>query len=321
MSSAPVVPPSDADTGLHLSHRVTYYLIRPVVKRLPVRVFAALAMLAAIPFGILQAFRRADHYRRVLECSGRPTTLAARIKLAVLSTYAKVRHLDWYIYEGTPHVQVTWDGPPETERCVYILAHMYGIENIGAWMDRCPSTLVRFTWGNEEQLDLATATPGLKWRAHQAHLRRQHAASHRHLIIGHNPMASRQLYNVADNIIFYQDLHDPQKPDGPLLLGSPVTLRMGALRIAKRTGLPLRYLTLTARGGHWHFHVGPRIEATYDAIAGAIESDIRTRPAQWMLWRDFFDYVDGPISPAEAAAASDASADELPHALTAQPHA
>jgi hypothetical protein len=273
-----------------------------MVKRFPVRVFAALAMLAAIPFGVMKALRHADYYERVLKCAGGKNTLLARIRLAILSAYAKARHLDWYIYERTPHADVTWDGPAETERCIFISAHTYGLENIGAWMERRPSILVRFEWAGEGRLDLATASPGMKWRAHQAHLRQQHAATHRHVIVGQNPMASRQLYSGSDSIIFYQDLHDPTKPDGPLLLGSPVTLRMGALRIAKRAGgLPLRYLSIRPHAGGWRIHVGPRIEATYEAIAGAIESDIRSRPAQWMLWREFFEYVDGP-APATAAA-------------------
>lgn len=306
------VPQPETDRGLHLHHRVMYYVIRPVVKRLPVAVFAMLAMAVAIPLGLLQAFRRAGYYRRVLECAGRSNTLAERVRLAILSTYAKARHLDWYIYECTPHVQITWDGGPETERCIYICAHTYGLENVTAWMDRCPSTIVRYEWAGEGKLDLATASPGLKWRAHQAHMRQRHAATHKHVIVGQNPMASRKLYAARESIIFYQDLNDPTKPDGPPLLGYPVTLRMGALRIARRAGnLPLRYMKIIPRGGTWHFHIGPRIPATYEAIAGAIEADIRARPAQWMLWGELFNYVDGP-SPTAASTATAARRESFP---------
>jgi len=266
-----------------------YYVIRPVVKRLPVRVFAALAMLAAIAIGTLQAFRHANHLRRVLSTIGRKNSLLARIRFAVQAVYAKTRHLDWYIYEGTPHLQTTWDGPAETEPCIYVLAHFFGSENVAAWVDLHPAVMVRFEFAGEGQLDPSAASPGQMWRAHQAKLR-ELAAEHRQILVGDNPMACRKLLKGRQSIILYQDLWDPKRQAGSNLLGKPTTLMMGSVRIAKLAGsLPMRYMMVSPRGAHWRVHVGPRIPATYDAVAAAIENDIRDRPAEWMLWREWFD--------------------------------
>jgi hypothetical protein len=292
MPTTSPVNETESDNGLHLGHRAMYYVIRPVVKRLPVRVFVALSMLAAIPLGTLRAIRRAEHYGRILHCCGHKNTLLARIRLAVLGVYAKARHLERYVYERTTSLVATWDGAPETEPCVYFLANTYGSEAIAAWMDRYPAVIVRRAFAGERQLDPANASPAQMWRAFQAKMRYE-ATAHRHVVVGDNPMAYRPLLDGRTSVIIFQDLWDLKKNTGPVFLGSPATLMTGSLRISKLAGgLPLRFMTISPKGRDWHIHVGPRLPATYDTIATHIESDIRARPAEWMLWNEWFEFID-----------------------------
>ena len=68
------------------------------------------------------------------------------------------------------------------------------------------------------------------------------------------------------------------------LLGRRVHLPLGAVRITRRRGLPLRFLRIEPVRDGWRLTLEPPMPADDEALRARIEREIAAAPEAWMLW-------------------------------------
>jgi hypothetical protein len=229
----------------------------------------------------------------VLQLCGRADTLGKRIGLARAMLYQRLRKLDFYLHGRTRDPVIAWNGEAPGKRpCCYVMLDTFGAENVTAFADDFAAWAVRQSFGGEGQLTPASAPSGQRWTAHCAQLR-QVISQGRVIDVAARPIELRRLIEQPRNVIVFQgSLDDSGRAAPQRVLGQVVPMPLGAVRLARRAGLPLRFMRVRPSGTRWDIVVEPVMPAEEPALVARIERELRERPETWMLWSNFLAAAD-----------------------------
>ena len=305
-ASSAASSPSSALLSLFssLKQRLLHRLVRPLVRRAPTGVWIAAARVASWAAGPLLLWRKGAHLGRVLLLCGRADSLPARLGLASAAAYQRLRRMDYYLHEGVRDVRIDWSGAPASGPCCLVLMDTCGAEQLDHFLRVHPSWVVRRRFDGEGQVHADSAPPGQRWSAHCAQLRGRINAG-RVVDVGRSSMGLRGVINGADHVVVFQGfMQPPGDRDERAFLGQRVSMPLGAVRLARRAGLPLRFLRVMPVGSHWEVVIEPEMPADEAALVARMERALREQPQSWTLWTDFLAAVDAPAASATAPAGS-----------------
>jgi hypothetical protein len=276
-----------------LKQRLIYHVVRPLVSRAPTGAWVAATHLVSWIAAPAAAWRQAPALGRVLQLCGRPDTPRARLGLARATLYQRLRRLDFYLHGRTRDPVIAWHGEAPGKRpCCYVMLDTFGAENLTAFADEFSAWAVRQTFGGEGELTPASAPPGQRWTAHCAHLRQSISQGRVVDVVAH-PIELRRLIEQPRNVIVFQgSLDGSGRAATQRVLGQSVPLPLGAVRLARRAGLPLRFMRVNPSGTCWDIVVEAVMPANEAALLARIERELRERPETWMLWSSFLEAAD-----------------------------
>ena len=279
-----------------LKQRLLHQLVRPLVRRAPTGLWVAAARVAAWVVGPLLMWRRGAEFGRVLLLCGRADTLLERLGLASATAYQRLRRMDYYLHEGVRDVRIDWSGAPETGPCCLVLMDTYGAEQLDHFLQVHPSWVVRRRFDGEGEGRADKAPPGQRWAAHCAQLRGRINAG-RVVDVGTSSMGLRAAISGAHHVVVFQGfVQPPGQRDERSFLGQRVSMPLGAVRLARRTGLPLRFVQVLPVGSHWDVVIEAPMPAEEAALLARMERALREQPPTWTLWFDFLAAVDAPAA-------------------------
>ena len=289
---------------LAVRDRLMCHVVWPVCRRMPVWMWVAVAYVAAVPYAIRLLLSRRWLVHGAAQTIGCDTFLH-RWQLAYQMAWYRLRYLDFYFYEGVPHLKVIWpDGEPETERCLYVLSNMHGSEAMTAFMDRHPAVMVRSVFGGEGRNTYATAPTGFRWWGHLAEVREK--CTRGRLLATNGPlMQYRKLFGDPRSVVIYQDLwHTAGRHQTSRFLGHDVPLKLGAVKLVEKCGdIPIRFVSIRPEGNTWIVRPTPRLpkERAADLIVQYMEAEVLARPGAWEQWEIFLEKFVPSVVPADVA--------------------
>lgn len=294
-----------------LKQRLVYHVVRPLVSRAPTGAWVAATHVASWIGAPVVAWRQAPALGRVLQVCGHPDTPRKRLGLARATLYQRLRKLDFYMHGRTRDPVIAWNGEaPGRRPCCYVMLDTFGAENVAAFADDFAAWAVRQRFGGEGELTPSSAPSGRRWTAHCAQLR-QAISQGRVIDVAARPIELRRLIEQPRNVIVFQgNLDHSGRAATRRVLGQAVPMPLGAVRLARRAGMPLRFMRVQPSGTRWDIVVEPAMPAEEPALVARIERELRERPETWMLWSSF-------LAAADAAAGEPAVSSSLPAAGSA----
>lgn len=272
--------------------RLMCHVAWPVCRRLPVWIWVAVSYLVAMPYAAILLLRRrwlVHGAARIIGCDA----FLHRWQLAYQMAWYRLRYIDFYFFEGVPHLKVIWpDNQPETQRCLYVLANMRGSETMTAFMDHYPAVMVRSVFGGEGRQTYATAPQGFRWWGHVAEVR--DTCTRGRLLATNGPlMQYRKLFDDPRSIVIYQDLwHTSGKHETHRFLDHDVPLKLGAIKLAEKCGdIPIRFVSIRPQGQEWVVRPTPRLpkDRAAELIVQYMEAEVLARPGAWEQWEIFLE--------------------------------
>lgn len=283
----------------HLLARV----LQPLVCRLPTSLWSVTALLLAAAMAPVVAVRNKTMLQRVLRICRRQAGFSATCALAARMSYHRLRKLDYYLHGGCREVHIDWNGaPPETRRCVYVLMDTYGVEQFDAFLKQLPSWLLRRRFDDESEALADARAHTQPWSLHCARLRLRINETLT-IDIHADPLKMRHAINSPHPIAAFQGFAQASQNDSSdrVVLGQAVSMPLGAARLARRAGLPIRFVSVKPQLGHWSITVEPAICADTELLQARMERALVESPETWSLWADFLAAADhGSTQPKQA---------------------
>jgi hypothetical protein len=312
----------DMSARLAFKQHLLAHVLQPMVRRLPTSLWSVAALVIAGLGAPMMALRSKTMLHRVLRMCGRRPNWSAACALAARMGYHRLRKLDYYLHGGCRDVRVDWKGaPPDTLRCVYVLMDTYGAEQIDAFIAEHPSWLLRRRFDEESEPSIALRSHTQPWSAHCARLR-LHINPDRTIDVHADPLKMRHAINSPQSIVAFQGYMQSLRQDNSdrMFLGHMVSMPLGAVRLAQRAGLPIRFLTIKPHISHWTITVEPTISANAALLQARMERALLEAPEGWSLWEDFLNAADSstghPAPGAQEAVAPRIAAQSLPTGAT-----
>lgn len=277
-----------------LKQRLLHRLVRPLVRRAPTGLWLAAARVVSWAAGPLLLWRKGADLGRVLLLCGHADTPSTRLWLASAMAYQRLRRMEYYLQEGTRDVRIDWSGAPEAGPCCLVLMDTYGAEQLDHFFRVHPSWVVRRRFDGEGGGGADAAPPGQQWSAHCAQLRGRINAGWV-VDVGTSSMGLRAVINGARHVLVFQGfVQPPGQRDERVFLGQRVAMPLGAVRLARRANLPLRFVRVVPVGRHWDVVIEPEMPAEEAALVARMERALRDQPPTWTLWSDFLAAIDAP---------------------------